>query len=102
MWKYFYSMGNYKWTNVLEKLVSNYNNAKHSSIGIKPSDVDKKNEWQVWLRLYGSDLLEYPPPKLRVDDIVRVPKYKNIFGHGFEPNFSKEIFEVSKFTKAIP
>ncbi len=42
MWKYFYSVGNYKWTNVLEKLVSNYNNTKHSSIGMKPSDVTKR------------------------------------------------------------
>ena len=96
MWKYFYSVGNPKWTNVLEKLVSNYNNTKHSSIGTKPSDVDTKNEWQVWLRLYGSDMSDYPTPKLRVGDTVRVSKYRNIFGRSFEPNFSKEIFEVSK------
>ncbi len=42
MWKYFYSVGNYKWTNVLEKLVSNYNHTKHSSIGMKHSDVNKR------------------------------------------------------------
>ena len=47
---------------MLEKLVGNYNNTKHSSIGMKPSDVNKKNEWQVWLRLYGSDLSDYSTP----------------------------------------
>ncbi len=74
----------------------------HSSIGMKPSDVDKKNEWQVWLRLYGSDMSDYPTPKLRVGDTVRVSKYKNMFGRGFEPNFSEEIFEVSKVYQGNP
>ncbi len=59
---------------------------KHSSIG-----MNKKNEWQVWMRLYGSDMSDYPTPKLRVGDTVQVPKYKNIFGRGFEPNFFEEI-----------
>ncbi len=42
MWKYFYSVRNYKWTNVLEKLVNNYNPTKHSSIGLKPPDAKKE------------------------------------------------------------
>ncbi len=87
---------------MLEKLVSNYNNAKHSSIGMKPSDVNKKDKWQVWLRLYGSNLSDYPNPKLRMGDTVRLSKYKNIFGRGFEPNFSEEIFEVSKVYQGDP
>ncbi len=86
----------------VRKLVSNYNNTKHSSIGMKPSDVDTKNEWQVWLRLYGSDMSVYPTSKLRVGDTVRMSKYKNIFGRGFEPNFSEEIFEVSKVYQSNP
>jgi hypothetical protein len=65
---------------------------------MKLSDVDKKNEWQVWLKLHGSDMSDYPAPKLRVGNTVQVSKYKNIFGRGFEPNFS-EIFEVSKHTR---
>ena len=69
---------------------------------MKPSDVDKKNKWQVWLRLYGSDLSDYPTPKLHVGDTVQVSKYKNIFGRGFKPNFSKEIFEVSKVYQGNP
>ena len=102
MWKYSRSVGNYKWTNVLEKLVRNYNNTKHSSIGMKPSDVNTKNEWQVWLRLYGGKLSDYPTPKLRMGDTVQVCKYRNIFGRGFEPNFSEEIFEVNKVYQGNP
>ncbi len=69
---------------------------------MKSFDVNKKNEWQVWLRLYGSDLSDYPTPKFRVGDTVRVSKYKNIFGRGFDPNFSEEIFEVSKVYQGDP
>ena len=36
MWKYFYSKGTYNWVDVLNDLVSNYNNTKHSSILMKP------------------------------------------------------------------
>ncbi len=81
--------------------MSNYN-TKHSSIGVKPTDVNKKNEWQVWLRLYGSDLSDYSTAKLRVGDTDRVSKYKNIFRRGFEPKFSEEIFEVSKVYQGDP
>ena len=35
-------------------------------------------------------------------DTVRVSKNKNIFGRGFEPNFSDEIFEVSKVYQGDP
>ena len=52
MWKYFYSKGTYKWIDVLDQLVYNYN-TKHSTILMKPKDVNKKNEDQVWTTLYG-------------------------------------------------
>ena len=41
MWKYFYSNGTYKWVDVLDQLVYNYNNTKHSTILMKPKDVKK-------------------------------------------------------------
>ena len=53
MWKYFYSKGTYKWIDVLNYLVYNYNNTKHSTILIEPNDVNKSNENQVWNTLYG-------------------------------------------------
>ena len=47
MRKYFYSKGTYKWINVLDQLVYSYNNTKHSTILMKPKDVNKKNEDQM-------------------------------------------------------
>ena len=42
MWKYFYSKGTRKWTDVLDQLVYNYNNTKHGTILMKPKDVKKE------------------------------------------------------------
>ena len=77
MWKYFYSKGTYKWIDVLDQLVYNYNNTKHSTILMKPKDVNKKNEDEVWTTLYGHLYAESPLPKFKVGDTVRISKYKS-------------------------
>ena len=35
-------------------------------------------------------------PKFKVDDHVRLSKYKNIFGKGYIPNWSEEVFVITK------
>ena len=102
MWKYFYSKGTHNWVDVLNDLVSNYNNTKHSSILMKPADVNKTNEYQVWITLFGDDVGELPLPKFRVGDKVRVSKYKSIFSKGYEANFTEEIFKVKKVLRGDP
>ena len=70
MCKYFYSSlagkGTYKWIDILDQLVHNYNNTKHSTILMKPKDVNKKNEDEVWTTLYGHLYAESPLPKFKV------------------------------------
>ena len=70
MWKYFYSKGTYNWIDVLDELTKNYNNTKHSSIPMKPKDVNKTNENMVWVTLFGSPLKNLPLPKVRVNTKV--------------------------------
>ena len=41
-------------------------------------------------------------PKFKVGDHVRISKYKNIFDKGYNPNWSEEVFVVSKIKKTIP
>ena len=93
MWKYFYSKGTYAWIDVLDELVENYNNTKHSSTLMKPADVNKSNNDALWVTLYGSALGELSLPKFRVGDTVRVSRYKSVFGKGYEANFTEEIFQ---------
>ena len=102
MEKYFYSKGTRNWIDVLDDLTKNYNNTKHSSIHMKPKDVDKTNENMVWVTLYGHVLEGLQPPKFKVGDTVRVSKYKSIFAKGYEANFTEEIFKVSKVLRGDP
>ena len=72
MWRYFYSKGTYKWIDILDELVYNYNDTKHSTILMKPKDVNKENEDELWTTLFGHSYGESPLPKFRVDDTVRI------------------------------
>ena len=102
IWKYFYSKGTYNWINILSKLVNNYNQTKHSSILMRPADVNKSNKDQVWITLYGYPLGDLPLPKFRIGDTVRISKYKNIFKKGYEANFTEEIFKIVKVFRGDP
>ena len=40
-------------------------------------------------------------PKYKVGDHVRILKYKNIFAKGYTPNWSEEVFVVSKIKNTV-
>ena len=41
-------------------------------------------------------------PKFKIGDHVRISKYKNIFAKGYIPNWSEEIFIISKIKNTVP
>ena len=41
-------------------------------------------------------------PKFKVSDHVRISKYKKIFGKGYTPNWSEEIFPIKKIKNTVP
>ena len=69
---------------------------------MKPADVNESNKDQVWLTLYGHGLGDFPVPKFKVGDSVRISKYKNIFKKGYEANFTEEIFKITKVFRGDP
>ena len=48
------------------------------------------------------DKLNDKDPKFKVWDIVRTSKYKNIFGKGYVPNQSEEVFVIEKNKSRVP
>ena len=40
--------------------------------------------------------------RFKVGDHVRISKYKNIFAKGYAPNWSEEVFVVSKIKNTVP
>ncbi|CAG7732256.1 unnamed protein product [Allacma fusca] len=60
-----------KYTKVLDDIVRNYNNSYHRSIKMDPSQVNEKNEVDVYFSLYGNDdrgLKNPPKPKFNIGD----------------------------------
>ena len=41
-------------------------------------------------------------PNFKVGDHVRISKYKTIFAKGYTPNWSEEVFVVSKIKNTVP
>ena len=74
---------------VLDDIVNEYINTKHSTIKMKPKDVGYNNE-----RVYIDEHNEKDTTKssslegsrFKVGDRVRISKFKNIFAKGYTPN----------------
>ena len=69
---------------------------------MKPAEVNESDKDQVWITLYGYGLGEFPLPKFKVGDSVRISKYKNIFKKGYGANFTEEIFKITKVFRGDP
>ena len=63
---------------------------------MKPIDV-KTNSYAE----YNVDSNE-KDPRFKVGDHVRISKYKNIFAKGYPPNWSEEVFIISKIKNTVP
>ena len=96
IYKHMTTIGKNVYFNDLDDIVKNYNNSIHSSIKMKPKDVN------------DSVLTEYSEepnkkdPKFKIGHHVRISKYENIFSKGYTPNWSEEVFVVNKIQNTVP
>ncbi|KAL6417106.1 hypothetical protein ACFW04_012976 [Cataglyphis niger] len=101
MWKYFTLNGTYKWIDVLPRLVKEYNARKHRTIGARPVDVTPAIAEKLLNTVY-SNIKIAAPAKFKPGDPVRVSKFKTIFEKGFTPNWTTEIFRITKVQRTNP
>lgn len=101
MWKLFSLNGNYKWVDILQTLISKYNNTVHRSIGMKPIRVTEADEERL-VNLLNKTNLRNKKPKFKIGDQVRISKNKTIFEKGYTPNWGTEIFTIIKVQKTRP
>ena len=79
----------------MNKLIDQYNNTYHHSINKKPINAD-------YSALTEKIEMNHKAPKLKVNDRVRITKYKNIFSKGYTENWSREIFIIDSVLKTNP
>lgn len=106
LFKEFSLKGNYKWSDgTLDKIILNYNNSNHRTIGCKPIDVSVKNKkalFERYLKKQTMNCISNAGKRLKVGDYVRISKYKGVFEKGYTPNWSTEIFNISKVQNTSP
>ena len=90
IYKYMTSISKNVYIDKLDDIVKKYNNTYHTSIKIKPVDVKDNTYIDFKKKVNDKD------PKFKVSDHVRISKYKNIFAKGHMPNWSEEVFVLSK------
>ena len=80
----------------LDDIVNEYNNTYHRTIKMKLVDV------KLSTYIDSSKESNDKDPKFKIHDIVRISKYKNIFAKSYVPNWSQEIFVITKVKNTVP
>ena len=80
----------------LDDTADEYNSTYHKTIKMKPVDVKDNTYIDFKKEVNDKD------PKFKVGDHVRISKYKNIFAKGYTPNWSEEVFVISKINNTVP
>ena len=80
----------------LDDTVNNCNNIYHSTIKMKPADVNANTYIDSSKEINNKDL------KFKIGDIVRISKYKNNFEKAYTPNWSEEVFGIKKVKNTVP
>ena len=100
MMKHFTKNNNTVWNNILPKLIKIYNNRYHSTIKMKPIQVNKSNEKHIKENIYTYDKTS-KKPKFKINDLVRISfKRRNLFDKpSGNIKWSEELFKIHSIKK---
>jgi transposase InsO family protein len=94
---------NFKWLQVLPSILREYNEKNiHRTIGVPPVLVTKKNEKEIYERMYSLKKFALEKPIFKVGDRVRITCRKDTFGNKYGRNWTTEIFLINKIRFTDP
>ena len=101
MMKEFVKNNNTIWYNILPKLIKIYNNRYHSTIKMKPIQVNKSNEKYIKEKIYTYNRTS-KNPKFRINSLVRISlKTRKIFDKpSGNIKWSEELFKIHSINKS--
>jgi co-chaperonin GroES (HSP10) len=103
--KYFSATNTRNWVKILPKIMKKYNNRIHKTIGMTPTEASADtNEGKVFTALNNTyhENVKKGTQKFKVGDYVRISRMKGTFEKGYQPNFSHEVFQISKVLNTNP
>ncbi|XP_031335677.1 uncharacterized protein LOC116165394 [Photinus pyralis] len=80
-----------------DEVTKEYNNTKHHTTGMRPVAVSPQTKLKVYehIKIFGKQ-------HLKIGDVVRISKFKNIFEKGYTPNWSTELFKIINIRVSNP
>lgn len=102
MWRYFTYSRQKRYLDVLQSIVSAYNNSTHSAIKMTPVSVTlatAARARQNLIQRYKRP--ERCRPKYKEGDIVRISSAKAAFAKGYEGGWSSELFKIHRVSLSI-
>jgi len=100
---YFEVNKNHNWLDVIPLILDEYNNKdKHRTIGMPPSRVCKKNEKEVFEKMYNLRTFKLSSPAFKIGDRVRVTRKKELFENKYSTRWTDEIFLIDKIYYTDP
>lgn len=85
----------------LDKIVESYNLRYHRMIEMSPFEAENNPNAELYINGLISEReaqMKKIDPTLKVGDLVRIAKQKNIFSRGFDPQSQDEIFRIRKIS----
>ena len=101
MMKEFVKNNNTVWYNILPKLLKIYNNKYHSTIKMKPIEINKSNEKYIKENIYTYDKT-IKIPRFKIGDLVRISlKRRPIFDKpSSNIKWTEELFKIHSINKS--
>ena len=101
MMKEFVKNNNTIWYNILTKLIKIYNNRYHSTIKMKPIEVNKSNEKYIKENIYTYNKTT-KNPKFKIGDLVRISlKKRPVFDKpSANIKWSEELFKIHSINRS--
>ena len=101
MMKEFVKNNDTVWYNILQKLIKIYNNRYHSTIKMKPIQVNKTNEKYIKENIYTYNKTS-KNPKFKIGDLVRISlKTRKIFDKASgNIKWSEELFKIHSINRS--
>ena len=101
MMKEFVKNNNTVWYNILPKLIKIYNNRYHSTIKMKPIEVNKNNEKYIKENIYTYDKTT-KIPRFKIGDLVRISLKRRPIFYKASANikWTEELFKIHSINKS--